>query len=129
MLRFDLNESRFVVVEHVNGKAHAYCYHNDLITGDVWLFNTLPGGPADSGDIGINPANNCRFEKLIAFPQESEFRVMNNPSNDKIGIYLKGILIAIIWDGAKPGKSAFAAQDSRWAHTMLNVPDVSMLLE
>lgn len=125
-LKFDLDGGFELVIEATNGCVHAYCYHSGSIEGDVWLFNYVTDLEVQ-GDVEIkpNPDTNCREPKRLQLPEEGEFRAFFNPANRRIGVYLRGTLIAVIWDGAKPGKSAFAAVSSGWAHVMENPPDLT----
>ncbi len=124
-LKVELESDLAVVIEVFNGCAFAYLYRSGDILGDTWLFNcSASNWSSDHRHPGPNPPENCREPFCLPIPIESDFQVVLNPDNRLVALYLQYILIGIVWEGARPGKSAFAAKDSGWAVTMNSLPSL-----
>ncbi|HTQ09282.1 MAG TPA: hypothetical protein VMI31_04355 [Fimbriimonadaceae bacterium] len=118
-----------VVIEANAQTVYAYFLVGGRITGDVWLFNRQQApenAPWEHG--GEPPFMNARRFALecldAAAVTPGDFRVMFRPEDTgkKAAIYLRDRLVAIVWDGCAPGKSAFARETSPVAVAFGDVP-------
>lgn len=117
-----------VVIEIDAKAAYAYLIKSDQIVGDVWLFNVGPAPESPPWENTCEPpyANPVGYglEAQHSWPANDEdFRVLFKQAEPfKCAVYLRSELIAVLWEGARPGKSAFALKPSPVA-TPLQSPD------
>lgn len=114
------NLLRFVVIEDNGLVCYAYMLDSEgEVRSDVWLYNRLKT-PADPAWTSIEnaPFANCyalaRNDCHFSLPDnEHSFKVSWNSGGGAVcaDIYLNGLLIGRLRDGAKPGWALMAVQD------------------
>lgn len=131
--QFQHTDGLGVVIEGDDRAAYAYLLLDQKIVGDVWLFNRSepPCEPEWEQD-GAPPFMNSR-EAAIELPgadtvAEDDFRVVFSPASEhrSCAVYFRGLLIALLWPGSQPGKSAFSKVHTP-AALRLDVSDEKLL--
>ncbi len=107
----DPDRDRSVVVEDDGRTGYAYLLESEEIVSDVWLYNCDAAGPPPNWD---DPAD-------LPFPNRAEFIVRDALRRDQLGeikvrwdalggdLHVRGVVIARVERGAKPGWSRNAA--------------------
>jgi hypothetical protein len=116
--RFSGRADTAVVIEADERVVYGYLYLDGQIEGDVWIFNRV-AAPIDAPWIaGDEPPYAIPLEFSFTLRNASniepdDFRVVYRPDDPtKAAIYFRNILVATLWPGARPGKSAFARKSS-----------------
>jgi hypothetical protein len=113
-----------VVIDEFQDCVSAYYFHQDEMTGGVWLFNV--GNP--TGVVyehpPFPPGPEYTVPHLIEGPLRGpDFNCLFHPADQIALITYKDQPIGLIWNGAHPGKSAYAAKDFGGALVMEMGPE------
>lgn len=114
VLRFDdPRSSRAVVLEDDGRVAYAYLLEDQRIVSDVWLYN-VANAPISvdwtdrSAMPFLNPRDLCRAESFERLTPHAA--VECRWSADAVEVLIKGVLMARLERGAKPGWSRLASK-------------------
>lgn len=129
--KFTDTESGYSVVFDDDGKV-AYAYmldQGDDIIADVWLYNRC----ATPSEPEWRDPDNMPFANPVGFVKEDIETITTNKIEDvkidwglssdnliQAGIYIRGNLMAILVEGAKPGRSFMASKNGPLAKVLEN---------
>lgn len=115
----DFDDKLAVVIEDDGRVAYAYLRANEIIVGDVWLYNQAKA-PEDvvwkkDDTPFINPREFID-EAYTTLPvnDRSEIQVewrLTESKNVKAYVFIRKVLVALLEPGAKPGWSRFVKRD------------------
>ena len=94
----------------------AYVKENDVIKGDVWIFNIgeskgeIPWKLKGAKPPFYNPAEYIKENKMFTLSDLGKITVTYNTHNDKFQIYHSGFLISMVGVGDKPGYSTLVSK-------------------
>ena len=120
MERWESGDGKYVMIEADGKTVYAY-FSSDAkgTTGLVWLFNLVPGPdeiPWDGVKEGpfVCPARFAHEFNHLDTLSVDDFEVQLKGDDVLLsaGIYFRGHLIGIVYDGKLPGKSRFANVDT-----------------
>jgi hypothetical protein len=101
-----------VIIDEYQECVSAYYFRNNEMTGGVWLFNV--GKP--SGKTFDHPPYPPELEFVVPHliegaMVESDFQATFHEEDEVAVIYYKTKPVGVLWNGAHPGQSAYAAKD------------------